>query len=146
MSGRAISGYRNGKPVIGYRKTARQQSPAGAPVPIPNWRLFFSLPPELRFAVADGAHGNVTIAHGCGTIVGANQGWVLDQLGKFLIAVGRDLREIHIDARLSRDDHGPVLTHPPQRGEDGYVEIVAASGRPVVVMASRYMRAVVRAG
>jgi hypothetical protein len=145
VSGRVVTGFRNGKPIRGYRKTDRVVVERRQPAAIPDWCLFFSLPAELRFSIADGNHGNVAIEKGCGTIIGKNQGWVLDQLAKFLIAVARDLREVRIDARLSRDDHGAVSAHPPKRGEDGYVEIVAASGRPVVVMASRYMRAVVRA-
>lgn len=143
MGGRARH-LRDGA-LITNRKTDRRQS-ARAPVAAPGWRLFFPLPAGLRFSVADGAHGNVSIEHGCGTIVGTTQGWLFDQLAKFLMAVARDIRQVHIDAHLSRDDHTAPSSRPPRRGDEGYVEIVAASGRPVVVIASQYMRAAVWAG
>lgn len=150
MSGRTISGYRDGKPIRGYRKTDRVVVERRRAHKMPDWRLFFALPAELGFCIADGPYEGVTglsIFCGCAIISGKNKTWVLDQAAVFLMKVARELMPLTMVARLSRQDPGAVeLMHPPRREEEDAVEIVVASGRPVVVMTARYMRPVVHSG
>lgn len=149
MSGRVISGYRDGKPIVGFRKTERVVVRRRAPAPVPGWRLFFALPAQLGFSIADGSYPGVigvTIFKGCVIITGRKD-WVLDQAAVFLMKVARELMPIEMPARLSREeDDAAQLVHVPKRGEEDYVEIVVASGKPVVVMTGRSMRTIVRAG
>lgn len=149
MSGRTISGYRGGKAIVGYRKTDRVVVERRRSHEMPDWRLFFVLPAELGFAIADGPYPGVigiSIFRGCAIVKGKNKNWVLDQAAVFLMKVARELMPLTIGARLSRPEDEAELISPPRREEDDYIEIVVASGKPVVVMSGRFMRAIVHAG
>jgi hypothetical protein len=142
MSGRVISGYRDGKAIRGYRKTARVVTERRPLHEMPDWLLSFLMPPHLL--VRDGVYGQVSVQGGRGAIAGKSQKWVIEQLAKFFIAVGRDVHEIRVDALLSREEE--TRWRPIKREDPAYLEVVVASGRPVVMVASRYMRAAVFAG
>jgi hypothetical protein len=149
VSGRVVTGFRNGKPIIGYRKTDRVVVERRKLAEMPDWRLFFVLPRELGFCIADGPYPGmigVAIEQGCVVVIGKRKDFVLDQAAAFLMKVARELMPLTMVARLTRVEEGAQLVHPPRREEEDALEIVVASGRPVVVMTSRFMRAVVRAG
>jgi hypothetical protein len=150
LSGRVISGYRGAKPIRGYRKTDRVVVERRQSHDMPDWRLFFVLPAELGFCIADGPYPGViglSIFRGCAIVTGKNKQWVLDQAAVFLMKVARELMPLDFIGRLSRcDTENAQLVHPPRREEDDAIQIVVGSGKPLVVMTSRYMRAIVRAG
>lgn len=105
MSGRVVTGWREGKPIVGYRKTLRRQaarrplierlhalnerqakrSPSGWDV-----RVGFLLPTDVGALVASGAHGiGVTVVKDFVHVAGGSAEQCFQRAADFLGAVAR---------------------------------------------------------
>lgn len=79
-------------------------------------------------------------------VIGKARDWVLDQAVAFLKVVAKDHILEPIPARLTRaGEPGPADSAPIRRGDEHAIEIVVASGRPVVVISGHAMRTLVSA-
>jgi hypothetical protein len=136
-----------------YRKTDRRRH---SPLTVerrrcngelPNWYMFFILPVDLGFSLADGPYPNfvgVSLKANCVTVTGKNRQWVIEQTAAFLcdIVQSRSRSPLVITGRLSKR----LIEEIPRRNEEEAIEIVAAAGDPVVVISGRFFSAIVKAG
>lgn len=124
MSGRARVTLSNGRRVIGYRKTLRQQRPRTPAHLLPDWHLTFILPHDMQFmgltlGRVEGLIG-VRLEPGVCLITGKNREWLLGQAVAFVRKVAPDF-EGTVSIVLSRDSEAGVTLsgplHSPIRGE-----------------------------
>jgi hypothetical protein len=131
MSGRVISGWRDGKPIRGFRKTARVVVKHRGPQPwqLPAWRARFIVKDNIAWALGIGRVdgfiscciskiGSYVVAE----VAGKDRAWVLRQADALADALGQQERPLFV--RIERDGQPSfTISGPLSRGDDGVVEI-----------------------
>jgi hypothetical protein len=128
MSGRVISGYRNGKPIRGFRKTQRFVVKRLGKCVLDEWTGRFIIPDRIGFALAlgrvDGFVSSEIVKIGryiLAEVVGKNRAWVCRQADALAEALGHDDRPLYV--ALKRNQQPFMFSGPFGRGDDGVVEI-----------------------
>lgn len=134
MSGRTISGYRDGKPIRGFRKTSIERKRSRAvPRETPEHRLRFQLPSTVAFGLAvgpvSGLIGVYVEPESIVVVTGKDRDFICRQAAALIkgLAAGRPPGRIH--ASLSRGTEAPAE-----------FEIAWMSGDPAVMIQGTAMR------
>ena len=107
MSGRVRVTLKDGRRVIGYRKTERAIETRRRPHEMPDWRLSFIAPPELFVtpSIKTGVVGVSVLPPDMVEVRGKNRGWLFDQLFAFLREIEAGPFTVH--AVLAREGNRP---------------------------------------